>query len=819
MDENVNGLAFSGGGIRSAAFSSGVLRRLLQRNTKIDFLSCVSGGGYTGTAYLDWKYRNGQKDDPKWHREFFNHMRERSGVMCNWQKPLKGIFDSVILLLMMVFVSIVMPVVMWGSYMFPMAYAIDFVFGGLLRAPDECEDETITPTPTSLAPDDNATTLEKVVRCEIILGTKAYDRITLFSVLAVFFCFFYLLGKKSRAMFRDKFFILSVLCGLLLAFTFIPYYIYYFFNLTPVWTKVLIIVFSIIVWFFFPILRGKASFVLVVYLFAYTVYWKVFKTTVFGVEYSNQLFYRLLFASGLVLWIVPVLGTVQQRLVYVFNRWRLQKAFYTKASVGRTGCLGIDIEDIFLMRSCMAPIRPHRLKDTEQGPLSLGDLETVKPQYLSNIVVNDWKVGESEAEEKYELLVMSPTEIERLDRRPDDEQFKNKLDPDDVDLSAAMATSAAAVARHMGTYDNAAQGFKQLQIVLGLGMGAAMVSDVQRLKRETCLLRMLPFIIDTILVLPLLVFPPIYFSREDKVDEGDITNENWVALGVFIFFGLQLMLTFFSVLRTGNKAPTRTESIARWFITNVPFVRFVRDMMLVVNLGPNPPPILRLSDGGHIENLALLPLLKRRLPKIVIVDGGHKENDSQWGDDLLLALSLARQKLHCSFIGLDGRDVIEDIKEKFVYKPKGQQPRSYRFKVHYYEKEDLYTEGTKAGEGEILLISPRHPSKGIKTEEPVTWKEALHDIDVDLEAGNWGECPRQTAQEVDVLTFCCCECCHGNKCQDTSKAMCGVFPQHVTANQFFTPRMFSAYHREGYSACVEAEAAEFLGPWSKNGES
>lgn len=137
----------------------------------------------------------------------------------------------------------------------------------------------------------------------------------------------------------------------------------------------------------------------------------------------------------------------------------------------------------------MAPTRPHRLKDTEQGPLSLGDLETVKPQYLSNIVVNDWKVGESEAEEKYELLVMSPTEIERLDRRPDDEQFKNKLDPDDVDLSAAMATSAAAVARHMGTYDNAAQGFKQLQIVLGLGMGAAMVSDVQRLKRESCLLR------------------------------------------------------------------------------------------------------------------------------------------------------------------------------------------------------------------------------------------------------------------------------------------------------------------------------------------
>ena len=39
------GLAFSGGGIRSAAFCSGVLRRLLERNVQVDYLSCVSGGG------------------------------------------------------------------------------------------------------------------------------------------------------------------------------------------------------------------------------------------------------------------------------------------------------------------------------------------------------------------------------------------------------------------------------------------------------------------------------------------------------------------------------------------------------------------------------------------------------------------------------------------------------------------------------------------------------------------------------------------------------------------------------------------------------
>ena len=108
------GLAFSGGGIRSAAFSSGVLRRLLQGNTKIDYLSCVSGGGYTGSAYVDWKYRNGNVDNPEWHREFFEHLRKQSGLMCNWQKLLQGVVDTLIILSLILFVCVLMPLIVWG---------------------------------------------------------------------------------------------------------------------------------------------------------------------------------------------------------------------------------------------------------------------------------------------------------------------------------------------------------------------------------------------------------------------------------------------------------------------------------------------------------------------------------------------------------------------------------------------------------------------------------------------------------------------------------------------------------------------------------
>ena len=248
----------------------------------------------------------------------------------------------------------------------------------------------------------------------------------------------------------------------------------------------------------------------------------------------------------------------------------------------------------------------------------------------------------------------------------------------------------------------------------------------------------------------------------------------------------------------------------RWCIVHISFCRFMRDMMNVVNSGPVPPAIMRLSDGGHIENLALLPLFKRRLQKIVFVNGGYTVPESKFADDLLLAMDLARRKLNCSFSGMDGRDVFEDVKEKFVMMKPGEQPRSYKFKVQYYDKQDKYEPGRKVGEGVVILIAPRPPDKGANPGERQSWKEALHDMDVDLEAGLWGRGPHLDAEEVERLTFCCCTCCHGDTLRGCSESMCGVFPQHITANQFFTPDMFSAYHREGYRACTEAGAAEFL---------
>ena len=66
-DARLTGLAISGGGIRSATFSLGVLQRLAEKGIlgKFDYLSTVSGGGYIGgsVSFLATDpYREGEAD-------------------------------------------------------------------------------------------------------------------------------------------------------------------------------------------------------------------------------------------------------------------------------------------------------------------------------------------------------------------------------------------------------------------------------------------------------------------------------------------------------------------------------------------------------------------------------------------------------------------------------------------------------------------------------------------------------------------------------------------------------------------------------------
>lgn len=83
--------------------------------------------------------------------------------------------------------------------------------------------------------------------------------------------------------------------------------------------------------------------------------------------------------------------------------------------------------------------------------------------------------------------------------------------------------------------------------------------------------------------------------------------------------------------------------------------------------------------------------------------------------------------------------------------------------------------------------------------------------DIELDDNDWGPSPELTEREVGRLTCYFCVCCHyygSSHC--ISDAFLRRFPHHITANQFFTPEMFSAYHWEGYAACIEADIESFF---------
>ena len=298
------GLAFSGGGIRSAALCSGVLRRLLEQKIEPDHLSCVSGGGYTGTAYVDWKYRHEQKDDPSWHKRFFEHMRIRAGLLCDWQRRLHGVVDSLVFFLVVLLVSIVIPAMGWGCFACPLAYLINVAFGDLLRAKRWlCSLEIL-----------------KLGECDFPTDTLAFRRMFLFVVPLVVGIVFYVCstrkGCKSVSVAR----FIAVLSGSLSIYTFLPWFINDYLNNTPAYVEGGVVFLSALLWFFVPVLRHFSSLVIIIYTYAYVIYWRVYEGEISGVRYNHELFSILLFLSGLLLLFTSIFGKCHLRLVHVYNR-------------------------------------------------------------------------------------------------------------------------------------------------------------------------------------------------------------------------------------------------------------------------------------------------------------------------------------------------------------------------------------------------------------------------------------------------------------------------------------------------------------------
>ena len=319
MEENKTstGLAFSGGGIRSAALCSGVLRRLLHRGVHVDYVSCVSGGNYTAAAYLDWKYRKNKTDDHTWHQQFFEHMRTRVGYLCDWQTQggLQGVLDTIIMVALLLTVNLVIPCVMYSAGAFTVAVITDMALGKILRQGFECEGR-------------NATTSARGRRCIAscvqfdMTDPKVRGQTILFASLAIIFCICYVAKKVFFTHKIHTFFRLGqIISAFTLAFTIIPWLIHQFSDVLPRWLKISVFVLSIFFWLGFPPLRKKTSCAIVSYFYAFVITWRVYQCrTFFLPEYTEELFYELVLISSFLIWMSPYLGIFKSLSTFIYYK-------------------------------------------------------------------------------------------------------------------------------------------------------------------------------------------------------------------------------------------------------------------------------------------------------------------------------------------------------------------------------------------------------------------------------------------------------------------------------------------------------------------
>lgn len=148
------GLAFSGGGIRSATFNLGVLKALHELGLlkHIDYLSTVSGGGYVGAWWSAWRARWGtefpttlttsQRNSDVGQRDMnrepaeVRHLREFS----NFLSPRIGFFQSEMWNAIIAVLSAVLPAMLVASAVMALAFLIwlgvtSVILAGALNMP------------------------------------------------------------------------------------------------------------------------------------------------------------------------------------------------------------------------------------------------------------------------------------------------------------------------------------------------------------------------------------------------------------------------------------------------------------------------------------------------------------------------------------------------------------------------------------------------------------------------------------------------------------------------------------------------------------
>ena len=234
--------------------------------------------------------------------DFFDQMRKNAGYICNWQKC--GCWDCLILTALLMLVTLIVPVVGWGSFACPIAFLVKFLYGHFLDG-TLCRREADS------------------IDCK--------ERTYFFFFSFVTFVLFHLLErlidcceKKENYLEMQKPKVLTNICQLIsgasFVFTFFPWFINDFLQYTYLWVRLAIVVLTGAFWLFVPLLRKYSSLVILIYAYSYVVYWHLYERELFSIKYTEKRFRYGMIASLVMLAVFSVLGDVSLRLVHIYNR-------------------------------------------------------------------------------------------------------------------------------------------------------------------------------------------------------------------------------------------------------------------------------------------------------------------------------------------------------------------------------------------------------------------------------------------------------------------------------------------------------------------
>jgi hypothetical protein len=412
------------------------------------------------------------------------------------------------------------------------------------------------------------------------------------------------------------------------------------------------------------------------------------------------------------------------------------------------------------------------------------------PVYIACTTANSWRITKKKADMikaqagagdlpgAFDIFaISSDRKTQRLEDgmfgKPFPETSVQKLENDTSALSYLMGLSAAAGALQNGEYQStfSSLGLSNLQLFLGASMGGFFFPYRKRNHRTDQ-----PWCVGLVqLVVQSFLFGPLLFaSVQNQIHGGGNHDAYLVALSILFWI---LAFSCSSLLDT----------------CDVEFIRYLagglqfRILTQQVAWNYRAPEALYLSDGGHTENLALLPLLAKRVPVIFIADGSADVDPVAGIRD---ALRQARNKLNVTFEpsrkdqlrrGYNKDDPheydLESDLKRFGKELNEDENRAFVIKARYHTGD--------CGSSMIIFLKPNPFNKRGPGADTDHFLPALDD---------------HVRAEDGLECGCSQHCCSLKTCV----SFCGAFPVISTGNQFFTPNLWLKTHQQGYAAATEA---------------